>query len=127
MRTPTTAALILSPVVLPSAAHAAQQPILAAFTQQPTPTAAPTATQAPTPTAAPAAVPTATPAPAAAPAPAQPATPAPEAAAAAAPVEELRSLFAPTPRQVHMGGRFSNVDGDPARWQRYQDLRDGLL
>ena len=47
-------------------------------------------------------------------------------AAAAAP-EETRSLFEPTSRQFHIGGRFSSVDGDPARWQRYRDLRDGLL
>ena len=26
-----------------------------------------------------------------------------------------------------LSGRVSSVDGDPARWQRYQDLRDGLL
>ena len=26
-----------------------------------------------------------------------------------------------------LSGRLSSVEGDPARWQRYQDLRDGLL
>jgi MtrB/PioB family decaheme-associated outer membrane protein len=26
-----------------------------------------------------------------------------------------------------LGGRFSTVDGDPARFQRYQDIRDGVL
>ena len=26
-----------------------------------------------------------------------------------------------------LSGRWSSVSGDPARWQRYQDLRDGLL
>ena len=53
--------------------------------------------------------------------PAQPATP-------AAPEEELsRSLFDPMPRQFEIGGRLSSISGDPARFQRYQDLRDGVL
>ena len=39
----------------------------------------------------------------------------------------LRSLFEPTWRQFQIGGRFTSVDGDPARFQRYQDLRDGVL
>ena len=26
-----------------------------------------------------------------------------------------------------LSGRLSSVSGDPARWQRYQDIRDGLL
>src|SRR6185436_14021017 len=30
-------------------------------------------------------------------------------------------------RQLEFGGRWSSVSGDPARWQRYQDLRDGFL
>jgi MtrB/PioB family decaheme-associated outer membrane protein len=50
--------------------------------------------------------------------------------AAAAPADEgdaSRSLFEPTSRQFLIGGRFTNVDGDPARYQRYQDQRDGLL
>jgi MtrB/PioB family decaheme-associated outer membrane protein len=55
---------------------------------------------------------------------AQSAAPAQAPAAAA---EESRSLFAPAPRQFQIGGRFSSVDGDPARWQRYEDLRDGVL
>jgi MtrB/PioB family decaheme-associated outer membrane protein len=38
-----------------------------------------------------------------------------------------RGLFEPTWNQFQFGGRLSNVDGDPARWQRYQDLRDGIL
>src|SRR5262245_57798154 len=38
-----------------------------------------------------------------------------------------RGLFEPTWHQFQIGGRFSSVDGDPARWQRYQDLRDGVL
>lgn len=41
--------------------------------------------------------------------------------------EEGRSLFEPTWRQFMFGGRISSVDGDPARWQRYQDIRDGVL
>src|SRR3954468_21374112 len=45
----------------------------------------------------------------------------------AAEPEVQRSLFDPTWSQVLIGGRFSNVDGDPARFQRYQDIRDGLL
>ena len=38
-----------------------------------------------------------------------------------------RSLFEPTWRQFQISGRLSSVSGDPARWQRYQDLRDGVL
>jgi hypothetical protein len=59
---------------------------------------------------------------AAAQAPAQPAAPATPAAGS----ESTRSLFAPTPREFLIGGRFSSVDGDQARFQRYQDMRDGL-
>jgi len=54
-------------------------------------------------------------------------TPAPATPAAAAPAEDTRSLFEPTWRQFQIGGRLSSVEGDPARWQRYRDLRDGLL
>lgn len=46
---------------------------------------------------------------------------------AAAPEEAVRSLFAPTWHQFQFGGRLSSVSGDPARFQRYQDLRDGVL
>jgi len=53
--------------------------------------------------------------------PASPATPAAEAA------EITGSLFDQMPRQFSIGGRLSSVSGDPARFQRYQDLRDGLL
>ncbi len=35
--------------------------------------------------------------------------------------------FEPTEREFLIGGRFTSVDGDPARYQRYQDQRDGLL
>ena len=52
---------------------------------------------------------------------AQPAA-APDAAA-----EDTGSLFAPRWNMFQLGGRFASVSGDPARWQRYQDLRDGLL
>ena len=41
--------------------------------------------------------------------------------------EDPRSLFAPTWNSSRSAGRFSSIAGDPARWQRYQDLRDGLL
>jgi MtrB/PioB family decaheme-associated outer membrane protein len=37
------------------------------------------------------------------------------------------SLFDPMPRQFQIGGRFSSIAGDPARFQRYQDLRDGVV
>src|SRR5215208_6826388 len=56
-------------------------------------------------------------------APAKPAAPATPADA----TEAARSLFEPTWREFLIGGRFSSVDGDPARFQRYQDVRDGLL
>ena len=42
-------------------------------------------------------------------------------------VEDTRSLFAPRWNMFQLGGRLSSVSGDPARWQRYQDIRDGLL
>jgi MtrB/PioB family decaheme-associated outer membrane protein len=58
------------------------------------------------------------------PAPAQ--EPAATAPAEAEP-EVLPSLFEPTWHQFMFGGRWSDVSGDPARWQRYQDLRDGVL
>ena len=57
--------------------------------------------------------------------PAQPAAPAAPAAADAP--DASRSLFEPTAREFLIGGRFTSVDGDPARYQRYQDQRDGLL
>ena len=59
-----------------------------------------------------------------------PASPAPaQAPAQAAPATDLdtRSLFEPRANQLQIGGRFSSIDGDPARYQRYQDLRDGVL
>ena len=48
----------------------------------------------------------------------QPATPEPEGTS---------SLFQETWRQFQFGGRASNIDGDPARWQRYQDYGNGVL
>src|SRR6478736_4884264 len=54
--------------------------------------------------------------------PAAPAQPAP----ATAPEEE-RSLFDQTWHQFQIGARLSNIDGDPARFQRYQDMRNGVL
>jgi MtrB/PioB family decaheme-associated outer membrane protein len=56
--------------------------------------------------------------------------PSPPAAQPAAPdplAEDSRSLFAPRWNMFQLSGRVSSVSGDPARWQRYQDLRDGLL
>src|SRR3954466_11157472 len=50
--------------------------------------------------------------------------------AAASPVADdspSRSLFDVTDREFFVGGRVSSIDGDPARYQRYQDVRDGLL
>jgi MtrB/PioB family decaheme-associated outer membrane protein len=55
---------------------------------------------------------------------AQPAAPAP---AAADLPDASRSLFEPAARQFLIGGRFTSIDGDPARYQRYQDQRDGVL
>jgi MtrB/PioB family decaheme-associated outer membrane protein len=62
------------------------------------------------------------------PAPSSTQTPAQPAAPAAADASDAsRSLFEPTSREFLIGGRFTSVDGDPARYQRYQDQRDGLL
>ena len=41
--------------------------------------------------------------------------------------EDTRSLFEPRANMFQLSGRLSSVSGDPARWQRYQDLGDGLL
>jgi MtrB/PioB family decaheme-associated outer membrane protein len=48
-------------------------------------------------------------------------------AASTSSVDTSRSLFEPTWRQFQIGGRFTSVAGDPARFQRYQDLRDGVV
>jgi len=62
-----------------------------------------------------------------APQPTPPATPPVAAAPAQAEEGVTRSLFEPRPRQFEIGGRWNSVDGDPARFQRYGDFRDGLL
>jgi MtrB/PioB family decaheme-associated outer membrane protein len=54
--------------------------------------------------------------------PAQPAVASPTAAD-----DTSRSLFDLTDRELFIGGRVTSIDGDPARFQRYQDVRDGLL
>ena len=60
--------------------------------------------------------------------PAQPPATEPAAPVAdAAPAEALPGLFDETWNQFQIAGRISSIAGDPARWQRYQDLRDGLL
>jgi MtrB/PioB family decaheme-associated outer membrane protein len=38
-----------------------------------------------------------------------------------------RSLFEPGWNMFQVSGRLNSIEGDPARWQRYQDLRDGFL
>jgi hypothetical protein len=47
--------------------------------------------------------------------------------AAAPTVEVPHSLFDQTWHQFQFGARLTNIDGDPARFQRYQDVRDGVL
>jgi MtrB/PioB family decaheme-associated outer membrane protein len=60
--------------------------------------------------------------------PSQPSQPPQGAAPAASDASDVsRSLFDVTDRQLFIGGRFTNIDGDPARFQRYQDERSGLL
>ncbi len=46
---------------------------------------------------------------------------------AAPTVEVPHSLFDQTWHQFQFGGRLTSIDGDPARFQRYQDVRDGVL
>jgi MtrB/PioB family decaheme-associated outer membrane protein len=67
------------------------------------------------------------PKPTAPPAPPPPPEPTATPAASQPADEETRSLFAPTWRQFQLSGRISSIDGDPARFQRYEDVRDGLL
>ena len=55
------------------------------------------------------------------------APPQPAAPAAADAADLSRSLFEPAARQFLIGGRVTSIDGDPARFQRYQDQRDGVL
>lgn len=54
-----------------------------------------------------------------------PATAAAQDAAAAA--DDSGSLFAPGWNEVEFGGRWTTTSGDAARFQRYQDLRSGVL
>src|SRR5262245_52693697 len=56
-----------------------------------------------------------------------PAIPAHAQPAADQALENLPSLFSPVWNTFNLGGRFSSISGDPARYQRYEDLRDGLL
>jgi MtrB/PioB family decaheme-associated outer membrane protein len=51
----------------------------------------------------------------------------PAAPPAPAATETPRSLFDDTWKQFFIGGRGTNIDGDPARFQRYQDVRNGVL
>src|SRR5262249_18013885 len=44
------------------------------------------------------------------------------AASPAAADDSSRSLFTPTEREFIIGGRATSIDGDPARFQRYQDV-----
>jgi MtrB/PioB family decaheme-associated outer membrane protein len=54
--------------------------------------------------------------------------PAAAAAQEAAPAEDTAgSLFAPGWNEVEFGGRWTSTSGDAARFQRYQDLRSGVL
>jgi len=55
------------------------------------------------------------------------AAPQPAAASPVGGLDTLHSLFDQTPRQFEFGGRASSISGDPARWQRYQDLRNGVI
>ena len=51
----------------------------------------------------------------------------PPAAPAGPLADDSGSLFGPRWNMFQLSGRLSSVEGDPARWQRYQDLRDGVL
>jgi MtrB/PioB family decaheme-associated outer membrane protein len=51
----------------------------------------------------------------------------PPAASPTAADDTSRSLFELADRELFIGGRVTGIDGDPARFQRYQDVRDGLL
>src|SRR5690348_7303649 len=55
------------------------------------------------------------------------AAPAPASSAQTDNVEAPGSLFADTWRQADFGLRWSSTSGDPARFQRYEDLGSGLL
>src|SRR5690349_7622241 len=55
------------------------------------------------------------------------AAPAPASSTQADHVEAPGSLFADSWRQADFGLRWSSTSGDPARFQRYEDLGSGLL
>ncbi len=57
----------------------------------------------------------------------QQAAPEPQSAPAASPLDDSRSLFEPSWNTFQFAGRLSSVAGDEARFQRYQDFRDGPL
>src|SRR5262249_30009501 len=59
-------------------------------------------------------------------APAQPPA-APAAPATPDAAETPHSLFEPTWHEFLIGGRATSISGDPARFQRYQDVRDGIM
>ena len=46
---------------------------------------------------------------------------------ASAQVDTSPNLFEVQPNQFEIGGRLTSEEGDPARFQRYGDFRDGLL
>src|SRR5262249_25507960 len=50
-----------------------------------------------------------------------------QAAATPTGLDTMKSLFDQSGNQFQLGGRFTSVNGDPARFQRYQDLRSGVL
>ena len=58
---------------------------------------------------------------------AAPQTPAAARAATPRPTIRRAACSTLTDREFFIGGRVSSIDGDPARYQRYQDVRDGLL
>jgi MtrB/PioB family decaheme-associated outer membrane protein len=60
-------------------------------------------------------------------APQAPAQSQPQAQTAPAEVDTTGSLFAPRWNQFQLGGRWTSISGDPARFQRYEDLRNGIL
>ena len=60
-------------------------------------------------------------------APPQPAPKSPPEAPTGPLADDSTSLFASRWNMFQLSGRLASVEGDAARWQRYEDLRDGLL
>ncbi len=118
-----TAALIVGwlglAAAVPSARAQAVDPATLSDQQPPAPAQQPAQTPPPATAQTPATAPAQTP-PETTPA-------APEQAAETPAVESTRSLFAPTWNQAQFSGRWTSIAGDPARFQRYQDLGSGLL